>query len=285
METSSHSSRVLLSPQESQQRARELQCWTASQEDSVEQALLRLLAAWRLDWDIPWTEDAPRPPVALSDAQARRAMAAHMAGNGTADSIMSASPAEGSAPFAQAIAGQAWNDWLARLAHLLEDRPATAAELPEGHKTYVLRQDAIAPWDGGLDIKLPWWEGWWHLRLAPAAVERVLAAAGQLPLRPIAPEVLPQQALTAITVAMAQQVVTVHVELSPLSLTLGQIEHLGAGDLVMLDHCVSDPASALIQADTEKPSFLCSAWLGQHQGRMAVELLPAPSSSFKPNAR
>ncbi|SFD93391.1 Type III flagellar switch regulator (C-ring) FliN C-term [Paracidovorax konjaci] len=79
--------------------------------------------------------------------------------------------------------------------------------------------------------------------------------------------------------AIASQRLTVHVHLQPVSLTLAQLQSLSVGDVVTLDHCLSDPASLHLvlgarasHSTVAANQPLCTAWLGQVDGHMAVEL-------------
>ncbi|KQO35431.1 hypothetical protein ASF19_23820 [Acidovorax sp. Leaf84] len=66
-----------------------------------------------------------------------------------------------------------------------------------------------------------------------------------------------------------------------LTLSLGQLQSLGVGDIVILSHSLDLPAQLKIDSNEvlgslkeAQPLPLCQAWLGQLQGNMAVELHP-----------
>lgn len=235
----------LLSLGESRQRVKELLCWSAEQRLQVHVRLCEVLDKWRADWGLS------SPPSArdntLADEQAERALAVELFGPASETSA------------ARSIAKDAWADWCSRLDVILGKstrlsvRPAQSGE---------------DTWDGSLDIHLPWWGGTWNLRLPAEAVRLFVGNTQAAKLNDV--QALPP--IGSLGAAIANEVVHLSVQFKPISLTLGQIQMLRLGDVVPIDHRLADPIAVDMRAGDSPSQLICHAWLGQRNGRVAIEL-------------
>jgi hypothetical protein len=120
----------------------------------------------------------------------------------------------------------------------------------------------------------------WRLRLSAVEVDFV---AGAVSAEFSSTASLPCGVLSPLKEALSQRSLTVRVELQPLVLSLGQLQSLTVGDIVVLSHPLDMPAQLnvdageiIVSAGETQPEPLCRAWLGQSDGNIAVELHPNP---------
>jgi hypothetical protein len=180
-------------------------------------------------------------------------------------------------PIALGVAQRAWEAWLSSIYRSI-GRPlavqgGSSAAVP-------VREAPPWPWAGGLDAVFSFGSIEWRLQLSAAEVEFVLGSA-RIELGP-APSLF-CGALVPLTDALSQCELTVNVELQPLVLSLGQLQSLAVGDIVVLSHPLDMPAQLNVDAGEmivptgeAQPEPLCQAWLGKSDGNMAVELHPNP---------
>ncbi|RIX79087.1 FliM/FliN family flagellar motor C-terminal domain-containing protein [Acidovorax cavernicola] len=171
---------------------------------------------------------------------------------------------------AAALARAAWSDWLQRLDVFLGDLPLQAfADVDRVGAT-----SAAQAWSGALCIRASWCGGEWTLALPWDAVTAVLgeeAPASQS--RNSTPQAGGQPKVR-LDLALADRRVALRVMLEGAQLNLGQIQGLRVGDVIPLAHRL-DAAAQVVGADSQR---VCDGWLGQSQGRLAIELAAVPSS-------
>lgn len=160
---------------------------------------------------------------------------------------------------ADGAARAAWTDWLRRLA---------ASPVPEGSELQEvappLGSTAAKPWSGALWLRWRWCGGSWHLAISH---EVVAAWAGAESTKPAAPvSVAPSP--TRLDQALAHERITLRTVLGGAELNLGQLQSLRVGDVVPLEHRLDAPLDVV----TDEGAVLCEGWLGQRQGRVAVEM-------------
>lgn len=281
---------ALLPPRNSGGHVSPLRAWTAAQQALLKRSLADTLAAWQADWGVAGSAVAAQ--VELHDGFA------DLAGQASARKVRDAAQAErvlhnllfGDRAYASfnatessTVAGQlaeaAWQDWLQRLARLLgfPDGAHGASSGFFASPGTSAAPDAVAPWpspwSGDLLAWLPWGRETLELRLRADGVENVLrrgaaelaGAAGGSTV-PVAPPI-------PVDRALAGRSLRVRGELGTVTLALGQLQELGLGDVVALPHRLDQPLELRL-ADSGSPQglLLCRAWLGQAQGRIALEL-------------
>lgn len=175
------------------------------------------------------------------------------------------------------VASKAWRAWIADINRALDRKSLHQAD---GPTTASVSEDSPLGWSGALEVVFCFGSSEWRLRLTAAEVDFVVGAK-----EPSAATLTGAHigALVPLKDALCLRSLTVSVELQPLTLTLGQLESLAVGDVVVLSHSLDLPAQ--LKVDTadlfvfpgeDQPPPLCQAWLGQLHGNMAVELHPAP---------
>lgn len=263
MASSEASGPMLLSPEDSRLLSRPLRAWNHASMAIVRNACQAVYEAWCRDWGLPVgdvvvIDTSTAPPCALDDAAAERKLQAWLFGESPSGSAV------GSRDMASDLRTRAWRAWQTSL----------GAVAPE-----VLPLHPLQAWSGSLTALFPWAEGTWCRLLDGAAVERIL----KLQTAPRAGADVVERGgkshLVPLDHAIAGHRLTVQVHLQSVSLTVAQLQSLSAGDVVTLDHCLGDPAFLhLAPAPRTFPSPvaarppLCTAWLGQVDGQMAVEL-------------
>jgi hypothetical protein len=245
----------LLSLAESSLRTKELLCWNAEQRLRVHMRLCELLEVWRSDWGL----SSPSSTIAsqLTARQAERALSVHLFGAPTTASNLGSAYSESG--IAQSIAQDAWGDWCSRLEKIL------GCDVLRGDKPAVPENN---PWNGQLEIQLPWWSGTWGLDLPANSVQLLLGeaqASKAVNLKELPP-------LVSLGAAIAGELVRLEVRFNPITLTLGQVQALRFGDLVPIDHRLEDPIAVEIHREDTTAQLFCRAWLGQRDGVVAVEL-------------
>lgn len=258
---------ALLTPADSLQRARNLVSWSEGQRATVEATLQTTHENWLLDWGLSNPEGELTSSNQLSDGEARDALGVQLFG--PARVLADLPLAEEACPgIAQSVTCDAWDDWFARLCREM-GRDVASNPMP----FYVIEAKTSHPlpfnWDGRMDITFPWWSGQWSVRLDADSVMQLLGASGVPAKSPIP---LPQTALIPLATALSSQPMEVKAHLSPVLLTLGQIQGLRIGDVIPLAQSLDDPTQLRLQIDAAQTFPLCAAWLGQRQGRMAAEL-------------
>ncbi|MGI4848744.1 MAG: FliM/FliN family flagellar motor C-terminal domain-containing protein [Janthinobacterium lividum] len=169
----------------------------------------------------------------------------------------------------QAVLG-AWQDWWTMLARRCSVADLEPSSLPAPAHAGVA-------WSGALDLCMPWCGGWLYLRLPRSAIGNLLAddlAGAAQPASSLSSGAKRgrQPALkTSVLQALARQSLDLKVELEPVRLTVGQLLHLKAGDVVSTAHLLDAPARVAVLCGQP----LCLGWPGQMGGRRAIELTGA----------
>lgn len=259
-------------------RARPLLAWSQAQQAEVQEHLRQLLLSWQTAWglaDAATNRSGPTvqaADMALADRQtvlwrfddasatdlsqtALRALQSALFGETAHLSSVS-----GPAVIAPEIAQMAWSDWQHRLASTLgAPLSAWSAEAETDHTP--------TPWSGTLSAKLTWCKARCTLLLPGHIVQKLV--------RPAEPRrALDLQPLAHLADALHDQHLNVQARLHDVTLTLGELEHLSPGDVVLLPHRLDAPLLVLGPDD----EALCNAWLGQQAGSIALELSPLATS-------
>jgi flagellar motor switch/type III secretory pathway protein FliN len=255
--------------------ARSLRWWTAQQLAGLAATLEAELAGWSAAWGVPagtvqaelahaaaavpgpWHAmagaAAPAWTTQLAPAQLRQALFAE-----TGPAIHP----EGYGTLAEALAHSCRDAWYACLLRWTRPDDAPAAACPAAPPA----SDRLA-WSGAvrLTIRGDAWEQHVHLSAAAASrlMEPVAAPAASGPMPPLA----------SVREALAARPLTLRLELAGLELDVGSLQQLAVGDVVRLPHLLSQP---LTLRAAELP-LQCAAYLGQRDGRYAVELSRADS--------
>ncbi len=295
---------ALLDPTESALRARPLRSWQAAHKETVRARLATVYRDWSDEWlprkmaAVPsGNVEVIEPHDALvmcadntvcwsfEEVLRRTAVSALDAPSGNSrDSASSALQALGermfafdltsfsSAPTAPVIAPalvrSAWTDWLQRLNALW---PGFALEPQQPTGTPGMHVPA-GPWSGALCARWTWCGGIWCLGLPYAVVSALLGSEAAPPSASVPPpRMVPTERLDR---ALAAEAVALRVGLDGAELNLGQLQELRLDDVVPLSHLLDVPA--LVTAVDGTP--VCHGWLGQSEGRMAVELTPKKPS-------
>ncbi|WPH16092.1 FliM/FliN family flagellar motor C-terminal domain-containing protein [Variovorax paradoxus] len=302
---------ALLDLAESARRARPLRSWQGSQKEALRLRLAALHRAWSDEW-LPARQDLPAEPeihveepgrttglaasedmacwafaaaerrvpaslpsfeaaaVAAPDASAAalRAIAGRMFAS---DAGAAAGSAQGTARIATVVARAAWADWLRRIEGLLAGFGLEPQQTEGSREGNTLSN----PWSGALSVHWPWCGGVWRLGLPHGAVAALLASesAAARPTLRSGEHLLPKEPLDQ---ALADRRVALRVMLKGAELNLGQLQELRVDDVVPLEHLLDAPAQ-VVGADGGR---VCDGWLGQSDGRIAIELaVSAPSAA------
>lgn len=255
--------------------ARSLRWWTAQQLAALAATLEAELAGWSAAWGVPagtvraelahaaaaapgpWHgmagAAAPAWHTMVAPAQLRQAL--------FAETRQAVHP-EGYGRLAEQLAQSCRDAWCAQLLRWTRPDGAPAAACPAAPPA----SDQLA-WSGAvrLAIRGAAWDQ--DVHLSAAAASRLM-----LPLAaPAASGAMPP--LSNVREALAARPVTLRLELAGLELDVGSLQQLAVGDVVRLPHLLSQP---LTLHATELP-LQCAAYLGQRNGRYAVELSRADS--------
>ena len=296
----------LLDPVESALESRPLRSWRDAQKEAVRQHFAALHRDWSAEWmptregvsvasEVRVSEPDGTMALAAGDiacwsfadpsrrgASARNLDAAQAAIRAIADRMFAfdmgttTASAQEPARIAPAVARAAWADWLHRIDAMLEGFSLTSQE-PVGAQGTGVPSGA---WSGVLYVRWSWCGGTWSLGLPHDAIAALLgsqAASKPAPPRPD-PKSPPKERLDR---ALADQRLALRVMLEGVELNLGQLQELRLHDVVPLGHALSDPAR-VVSADG---SPVCEGWLGQSEGRIAVELavpVPVPAAAMAP---
>ncbi|MDM0122198.1 FliM/FliN family flagellar motor C-terminal domain-containing protein [Variovorax arabinosiphilus] len=283
------SASALLSLEESARRVRPLHWWSQDQQAMLRRRFAALLQAWGKDWlsverlpdELEVAVIASQEGATLPDTQAMWAYddAQGQDPQRITSSVLAALTrqlfdfdplaliATRAVPqITLTVARAALDDWLDRLRRLFGAMP-----LVESSDPGRLSSSVPSAWSGALEVRMPWCGGVWHLHLPHEAVAAILGTQG---VHPSSPRPLVTEPI-ALQHALSGKHLAVRVILDGTQLSLGQLRELQVGDVVTLAHALDKPA-ALAGADGAE---ICSAWLGQADGRVAVELAPLPAAA------
>lgn len=292
---------ALLDPVASALGARPLRSWRDAQKESVRQRFAALHRAWSAEW-IPVRNASPDEPEVHVSEPDGASVSASASGNGVrwafaassrrgnlpnqeaplrdgraasdaavraiaermfaSDANMANASVQEPAKIAAAVARAAWEDWLHRI-DVLTPGFGLAPQDAEGARTIGSRPD---PWSGALYVRWPWCGGVWTLVLSHEAVASLLSAEAAPVVAPGAgPQHAPKERLDRV---LTGQTVSLRIMLAGVELNLGQLQQLRLDDVVPLEHPLDAPAQVL-GADGAP---ICDGWLGQIDGRVAIEL-------------
>lgn len=295
---------ALLDPAESVLRARPLRSWQAAQKEAVRTRLAAVYRDWCAEWlpergtpatpvDVEVTEPDGTVVIASDETacwsfvETPRSAATPVLGtlsrsgrDGTQSALQaigdrmfafdmaSASSAPAAPKIAPAVVRAAWADWLRRLDTLW---PGFALEPQQPQGTHGTRAPAD-PWSGVLCVRWTWCGGVWRLGLPHDVVTALLGSEATTKSAPVPPaQKLPKERLDQALVA---EPVALRVVLDGAELNLGQLQELRLDDVVPLAHLLDAPALVVAADGTS----VCHGWLGQSEGRLAVELAPRVSN-------
>lgn len=269
---------ALLDPVSSARRARPLHHWPKARQEAVRVHFAEIHRAWCADWlPASGTAASSDSAVWLSDSVAETAFVpegttifwsfvdASVVTTGCAAvhaiaRAMFGSDAVRDVPgIANGAARAAWNDWLRRLAALPVPEASGLQEVapPKGGV-------AARPWSGALWLRWCWCGGLWRLALPHEVVAAWASGESAKP----APPALADPSITRLDQALARERITLRTVLGGAELTLGQLQSLRIGDVIPLAHRLDAPLNVV----TAEGAALCEGWLGQRQGRVAIEM-------------
>lgn len=269
----------LLSQKESERLARPLVALSHKQQERVAAVLNQAHGQWLCNWSAAFGLDVPTVGVSLRSGageslQDRTPMLSvhmlHLLWGPTAPSAVS--KIFPSVPLATRVAELAASAWES----CIEDVLGRQGESLDPAAISVAEAAGVPGWDGSLLADFAIGHAIWTIRLSPSEVLR-LAGPPMDDERPAGPsEAAPSP--TPLVLALANSRVTVQVELAPLELTIGELESLRMGDVVVLDHALDEPAVVRSASHATRATVspttdaLCSAWLGRSGTSIAAEL-------------
>lgn len=292
-------SEVAASPllaEEAGRRARPLRAWSAAERDAVAGFVQDILDRWRADWGmtadamagiggrvtqaassievhgwveaVPWSfeiavdgseRSSPQGGLNQTDRTTCRAIRTELFGHGKPPA--SSSPAEMS--IADEVSTRAWTDWLARLAAMPCNRPDPDQEEP----ARMALPPASLPWDGALRVTFAWCAGRWTFWLTAFQTQHILRerSGGRSTAQKSA---APMTSRTGVATALGHRQMSLAVRLLGTELTLGRVMDLREGDIVTLEHLLTQPLKVL----TEDGTLVGGGWLGSCGMHKAIEL-------------
>lgn len=279
----------LLDMAQSRTHARALRGWQAVQQEHLRRRLAALHVAWQADWlgidgaalaegevqvaePAPPDSEAPRGAwwqfVAAAPASPPRSGERSVARSNERSAIeaiasqISGAALRNAASLAYVVAQAAWDDWRQRLA---EAAATPLGSIEEADAAEPSRAQAVpARWSGALLAQWPWCGGTWCMHLPFDAVSALLGpeAARPAPVHAAAGQKI------SLAAALVAERLRAQVRLYDVELSLGQIQGLRIGDVVMLSHPLDSPAQVFGGGE----AALCDAWLGRQGRHVAVEL-------------
>lgn len=164
---------------------------------------------------------------------------------------------------AAGLAQEALDDLLETMRQALSDGMPTNAVSSAGVASTIPAMHCRA-WSGAVRLRIPLAAGSsLFLHLGPARVRALSdAPPARRPLAPIRPPASLQEALD-------RHPARLRVTLSEVEISLGQLQDLAVGDVLLLPH----PLTQALHVVTGQGQTVCAAYLGQAQGAKAVELV------------
>ena len=256
---------ALLSPEDSRLHARPLRTWNHSQVAIIQDACQVVYDTWCQEWGLPASSvhvaDAGSAWEGLDDGAAERELQPWLFGDRASGSAV------GNSGMASQLGARAWRAWQVALAPLAPPDPTARP---------------VRAWSGGLVAVFPWASGQWCRALEGDTVERILSLQDVTHVSETQPHgslgTSQKVELVPLNHAIARHLLNVNIQLQPVSLSLAQLQSLSLGDVVTLDHGLDEPALMHLATASISPNAvaaeppLCTVWLGQVDGRMAVEL-------------
>ncbi|MDN8618020.1 FliM/FliN family flagellar motor C-terminal domain-containing protein [Variovorax ginsengisoli] len=276
----------LLSPEESIHKVRALRRWSAAQREAVRARFASMSRTWCEAWlsqrdgaALEGTVEVGEPDMAMTPLSEDQACwtfapttsAAARPPTGAASAAMLAlaremfGPDRTEAPLARHVVRVAWDDWMQRIAAL----PVDLATEPQSFTKAPSRRPD--PWSGALCVSWSWCGGTWQIGLPYRAVAALLGPHEAM--SPASPSRNGAPPKVALDRALERQAVGLRVTLTGTQLDLGQLQSLKVGDVIPLAHRLDAPARITVGDGAR----LCDGWLGQVDGRIAVEFASSPS--------
>lgn len=168
------------------------------------------------------------------------------------------------------LAHAAWEGLLQHIQQAFSVNGEACSGLPAQTVT-SLPAEHFLPWSGALHVVLPLrQELSVLLHIAPG---RVAACSGNAGAQPISAQECGDRAqLIAVEQAIASRPERVHAMLTPVDITLGQLQSLRVGDVLLLPHSLEQR----LQVQNDQAMTLCHAHLGQVDGQRALALIRNP---------
>lgn len=276
-----------LSLEDSSRFAQPLRVHAPRERERVQGVLEKIHADWHAAWfdaevsagihSAVRIEDATPTRPGTGDEEVMPSMYSLLFGSVSAGAESAGLRSGGKGPLAIDVAQRAWESWRSSVYGAIGRLPAMHGESLAAAATC---EAPPWPWAGGLDAVFSFGSTEWRLQLSAVEVDFVAgAASAEFSSTPS----LPCGVLSPLKEALSQRSLTVRVELQPLVLSLGQLQSLTVGDIVVLSHPLDTPAQLnvdageiIVSAGETQPEPLCRAWLGQSGGNIAVELHPNP---------
>lgn len=257
--------------------ARPLRVCNALQKAAIRDALREVLESWHADWRVHGDaafsivdSDQACVGVDMLDPQAAPSALHALLFGEAATAHEGRGPAYPEQDMAAKLCEQAWQALHAAVQQLAGpglDEPTAPAR---------------TAWSGAIALAWEWGGTRWVLRLAASAVQHILASR-DVPASSTAPSApaVAVARLVPLSQALGHHVLSMRLDLEPVSLSLGQLQSLALGDVITLAHALERPAMlrlcALPSADAGEP--LCAGWLGQVSGRVGIELQPLSNTT------
>jgi hypothetical protein len=278
----------------SQAQARPLLAWSSSQMRQIQAILQTLVGDWHAAWAIHadpadvHVDTVVSPSLLESETAVTWQLGMEQANNAEAAALyalqttlfggMSAGrAAPGAGPsIAHDVARAAWMDWTRRLESTFGSSVRPGAQAPvEGDEPDGA--PSRQTWSGALCASFVWCGTSWRFSLPGTVVQRLLHTADMT--QPKQGPATKSPDLVHLADALDSQTLEVRAELAQVTLSLGELETLSIGDVVMVPHQLSTP----LQLIGPQENVLCEAWLGKQSGQVAIELVrqnTAPSAAI-----
>jgi flagellar motor switch/type III secretory pathway protein FliN len=264
-------------------RAKPLRSWTSAQIQLLGQRIYDAHQDWCTRWGVP---PPMREGVLVCEAGYDRHAIAEEAKSGlTAPTLQSATYAAlfaDEAPSLRSTSHPALADELAQKASDAWRQTVGAGLVPTQH--YAGASDAaFHAWDGRLKVRICMAKTWLEFSIDAESVQQRLGReAVESPSPQSGRDV--RGATERVMHALHSHPLHLGVHLDRATLTLGELTALQPGDVIALNHSLSDP----MKIHAPDGSVLAHAWLGQSDGQVAVRLHGAshtPSSPDEPPSR
>lgn len=279
----SYESRIL-SPEDSHHFSKPLRARSSHEQARIRIALQKVYLDWFENWCLVGAGDESNALIHIenvSTVQSNDILGAPdtlfdlLFGNAASGADADGSKVSRKGEMVAEVLRMAWEAWLVVVGQAI----GRAQPLHVNSQAIPPSDQAVSQiWSGALDAVFIFGSESWRLHLSPSEVDFVLRATEtEVNPGPLAID----EALSSLGDALSLRILSVCVELNPLTLSIEQVQSLAAGDIVILPHALDQPAQLKIDANEildagagEDSAPLCHAWLGQFQGKMAVELQP-----------
>jgi len=174
------------------------------------------------------------------------------------------------------LASQAWSDCAHEIQRVLAVFPGDKTEDTD----FVASRKSVIPsahhrlWSGAVNVTFPLSDMFsLQLHIGPNRAAALMAASDREMAPPaVSDPVREATAVVPLSEAIAGQMTQLRVELTTLDISVGSLQALATGDVLLLSHALTQP----LQVSTAQGEVLCGAYLGQAQGQRAIELIKPP---------